>query len=70
MSDIWNGVSGDQGYQYCMNAVPEIGLGAHVPNLNSECLISVERILIRGDEPDGKLIFTEVSPDYCDAFTI
>ena len=38
--------------------------------LDFECLISVERILIRGDEPDGKLIFTEVSPDYCDAFTL
>ena len=67
---VWNGVSGDQGYQYCMSAVPEIGLGARVPNLNSECLISVERILLRGDEPDGRLIFTDTSPAYCDEFTV
>ena len=48
VSDVWNGVSGDDGYYGCMTAVPEPGLDAATPNYNTQCSFSVEQIRIAG----------------------
>ena len=45
---IWKGVGGDGGYTGCMTAVPEIGLDAQQPNMNTQCALSVERVRIVG----------------------
>ena len=70
VSDIWNGVSGDDGYSGCMTEVPDINLPSGQPNLNSECAFSVEKIVLRGGGPDGRLLWAEGSPTYCDVFTV
>ena len=69
VSDIWNGVSGDSGYAGCMTSVPGV-VERGKPNLNSECVISVERILLRGDGKNGTLAFSTNSPDKCKRFTV
>jgi hypothetical protein len=70
VSDIWNGVKGDAGYAGCMTAVPGI-VEKGQPNLNSNCVISVERILLRGNATTGgKLSFSSGSPDKCLQFTL
>ena len=69
VSDIWNGVTGDDGYYGCMTAVPEIGLEAAVPNLNSTCAVSVENIVLRGGGPNMSLQWGEDSPASCSVLT-
>jgi len=69
VSDVWNGVRGDEGYQACMNAVPGIGLGARVPNLRSSCAFSVENIILRGGGPNGSLRWPGGTPAYCSVLT-
>eukprot|EP00939_MAST-03C_sp_MAST-3C-sp1_P000663 g663.t1 len=70
VSDVWNGVSGDAGYDGCMVADDSIGLAAGKPNLNSDCTISVENIVVRGDGPDGSLEFAKGSPPSCSALAV
>lgn len=70
VSDIWNGVRGDGGYQGCMTAVPTIGLPAGKPNLNSDCKFSVEKITVRGGGVGGKIRWGRDSPPSCDALTV
>jgi hypothetical protein len=70
VSDIWNGVRGDGGYQGCMTAVPAIGLPAGKPNLNSDCKFSVEKITLRGGGVGGKLQWGGDSPSSCDVLTV
>jgi hypothetical protein len=70
VSDIWNGLSGDDGYSGCMTAVPELGLAAGKPNYDSKCKLSVENIVVRGDGSNGHLEFAAGSPDYCSLLTV
>jgi hypothetical protein len=70
IADIWNGVSGDSGFAGCMTAVPGIGLAAGEPNLDSNCTLSVERVVVRGSGPGGKLIFGPGSPPDCAVLTV
>ena len=70
VSDIWNGVSGDGGYSGCMTSVPSINLPAGKPNLNSSCETSIERIVLRGGGPGGKLQWGSGSPPSCDHLTV
>ena len=70
VSDIWNGVSGDDGYDGCMTAVPALNLEAGKPNLNSKCKFSVENIVLRGNSESGALPFAEGSPDFCKKLTV
>lgn len=65
VSDIWNGVRGDEGYFHCMSAVPEIGLEARQPHRNSNCAISVQNIKLRGGGPNGSLQWGPGSPASC-----
>jgi len=69
VSDIWNGVSGDQGFASCMTAVPSVNLSARVPNLQSHCAISVENIVVRGGGVNGSLQWGAGSPTACAALT-
>ena len=70
VSDIWNGVTGDSGYAGCMTEVPGV-VDAGQPNLNSECVIGVERILLRGNATTNEtLTFSSESPDKCKQFTL
>ena len=69
VSDLWNGVTGDSGYYGCMTAVPEIGLEAATPNLNSTCSFSVENIIIRGGGPNESLQWGSGSPSSCSVLT-
>ena len=62
VSDIWNGVTGDGGYYGCMTAVPSIGLDAAVPNYETDCSLSVERITVRGSGENGTLNWGGDSP--------
>ncbi|GMI16324.1 hypothetical protein TrLO_g11841 [Triparma laevis f. longispina] len=68
VSDVWNGVSGDEGYTGCMTEVPEIGLAAGKPNMDTKCAVSVEKITLRGDN-GGPLMFASGSPASCSALT-
>ncbi|GMI04156.1 hypothetical protein TrVE_jg7025 [Triparma verrucosa] len=68
VSDVWNGVSGDAGYTGCMTEVPEIGLAAGKPNMDSKCTVSVERITLRGDN-GAPLTFAPGSPSSCSTLT-
>lgn len=54
VSDVWNGIWGDNGYKNCMREVPEIGLAHGKPNMNTNCKISVERVRIQGPTLTGK----------------
>ena len=69
VSDVWNGWDGDEGYDHCMSAVPDLGLAAMRPNLASDCAFSVEGILVRGGGPDGSLQWGAGSPASCAALT-
>ena len=69
VSDIWNGISGDAGYTGCMTAIPEIGLEAMQPYMNSTCATSVENIVVKGSGPNNSLQWGDGSPDYCNALT-
>lgn len=69
MSDIWNGLWGDSGYTNCMASVTEIGLTEGQPNLRSECVISVERVVVRGDE-SGEGVFSDTSASSCSGFAL
>lgn len=69
VSDVVNGVDGDSGYHGCMTSVPGV-VKKGQPNLNSTCSISVERVLIRGNETSGRMVFSSSSPPECDAFTL
>lgn len=69
VADIWNGVTGDEGYYGCMTEVPEINLPANTPNLNSQCAFSVEKITLRGGGPNGSLQWGQGSPDSCGVLT-
>lgn len=69
VSDIWNGVDGDDGYYGCMTAVPDIGLDSGVPNLDSNCAVSVENILLRGGGPNDSLQWGEGSAAICSVLT-
>ncbi len=69
VSDIWNGVSGDSGYQGCMTAVPSINLPAGQPNLESKCSFSVERITLRGGGENASLRWGAGSPIQCAELT-
>jgi hypothetical protein len=70
VSDIWNGGSGDAGYRGCMTAVPSIGLNAGTPNRNTNCTLSVERIVLRGNETGGRLRWGDGSSAECAALTV
>ena len=66
VSDVWNGVDGDDGYYGCMTEVPSLGLGAAKPHMNSTCSMSVQRIFIRGTGGEnGTIKLTETSPEKC-----
>lgn len=67
VSDIWNGIWGDDGFNGCMTAVPSIGLAAKQPNLNSNCKFSVEKVTLRGN--NGPLQFGPGSPESCMVLT-
>jgi hypothetical protein len=69
VSDIWNGVGGDAGYTGCMTAVPDIGLPAMQPNLDTKCSYSVQNLVLRGGGPNASLQWGEGSPDTCDVLT-
>lgn len=69
VSDVWNGVSGDAGYQGCMTEVPSIGLAAGTPNLASACKLSIENVTVLGGGDGGSLQWGAGSPDYCGVFT-
>lgn len=69
VSDIWNGVDGDDGYYGCMTAVPDIDLPASTPNLDSNCAVSVENIVLRGGGPNGSLQWGQGSADICSVLT-
>lgn len=69
VSDIWNGVDGDEGYMGCMVEVPELGLEAGKPNLASKCAVSVENIVVRG-EGGGAIQWGEGSSEACSALTL
>ena len=69
VSDAWNGVSGDAGYAGCMTAVPALHLAKGKPYLNSTCMLSVEKILLRGAGQNESLQFGQGSPSYCSALT-
>jgi len=70
VSDIWNGVDGDEGYKGCMVEVPEIGLAAGQPNMNTNCSLSVENIVVRGDGDKGKMVWGAGSGESCDELTV
>ena len=69
VSDIWNGVGGDDGYTGCMTAVPSIGLNAGQPNLNSHCSISVQQIVVRGGGVNGSIQWGKGSNSNCKVIT-
>lgn len=69
VSDIWNGVRGDGGYQACMTAVPSIGLDKGKPNLKSRCKFSIENILVRGGGPNNSMQWGAGSPSTCSVLT-
>jgi hypothetical protein len=69
VSDVWNGVRGDSGYTACMNAVTGV-VGAHVPNLNSKCAFSIEKVRLRGGGAGGRLQWGAGSPSSCSALTV
>merc|ERR1711865_338542 len=66
VSDLWNGLNGDAGYAACMSATGGVGHGK--PNMKSECAVSVENVVLRGDGPNGALPFGPGSPDSCAIF--
>lgn len=68
VSDIWNGVRGDDGYNACMTAVPGV-VGARQPNLNSNCAFSVTNIRLRGGGPNGSMRWGPGSPASCGYLT-
>jgi len=69
VSDVWNGVTGDDGYFSCTSAVSSIDLPLNKPNLNSDCAFSVERITLRGGGPNESLQWGAGSPAYCSKLT-
>ena len=69
VSDAWNGVSGDAGYAGCMTAVPSLNLPAGKPNLNSNCSLSVERIVVRGGGVNESIRWGAGSPSECSVLT-
>ena len=54
VSDIWNGVAGDGGYDACMTGIPGV-VEQGKPNLNGGCKISVEKVTIKGGGSNGSL---------------
>ncbi|KAL1515491.1 hypothetical protein AB1Y20_002115 [Prymnesium parvum] len=69
VSDIWNGVAGDEGYKGCMTEVAgEVEAGK--PNLKSQCALSVQKIRLRGGGPNGRLQWGAGSPAECMALTV
>ena len=54
VSDIWNGVRGDSGYDACMTSVPGV-VDSGKPNLSGGCKISVEHVVVRGGGPNRSL---------------
>ncbi|GMI48364.1 hypothetical protein TrCOL_g9398 [Triparma columacea] len=68
VSDIWNGVSGDDGYFGCMTGIDGV-VEKGEPNMKTECKISVEKIVVRG-EGGGKMVWGDGSPEYCDLLTL
>lgn len=69
VSDIWNGVTGDFGYQSCMTAVPSLGLNKGAPNLRSRCAVSIKGIVLRGGGPNRSLRWGPSSHAACAALT-
>jgi len=70
LSDVWNGVGGDQSYKGCMGEIPELGLDQNEPNYNSHCEFSVENILVKGHGLNGALQWGKGSPSYCRHLTV
>lgn len=68
VSDLWNGLRGDGGYDACMSATDGVDHGK--PNLKSECAVSVENVVLRGSGPNGALTFGPGSPEACSVFTV
>jgi hypothetical protein len=68
VSDLWNGVTGDEGYQACMIEVPGV-VGAGQPNYNTQCKTSVQKIKLRGGGPNQSLQWGVGSPAHCSVFT-
>jgi hypothetical protein len=70
LSDVWNGVKGDSGYQGCMGEVPSLGVDKLEPNFNSHCEFSVENILVKGSGLNGAIQWGKGSPNYCRHLTV
>ena len=70
VSDIWNGVWGDVGFEHCMSAVPGINLQKKMANVNSLCKFSIENILLRGGGPNGALRWGPGTPSRCEVLTV
>ena len=70
LSDVWNGVGGDQSYHGCMGEVPSLGVDENEPNYNSHCEFSVENILVKGHGLNGALQWGKGSPNYCRHLTV
>ena len=70
LSDVWNGVGGDQSYEGCMGEIPELGVDQNEPNYNSHCEFSVENILVKGHGLNGALQWGKGSPSYCRHLTV
>merc|ERR1712195_340343 len=68
VSDLWNGLRGDGGYDACMSAADGVDHGK--PNMKSECAASVENVVLRGSGPNGALTFGPGSPQACSVFTV
>merc|ERR1711957_124061 len=66
VSDLWNGLRGDGGYDACMSAADGVDHGK--PNMKSECAVSVEDVVLRGSGPNGALTFGPGSPQACSVF--
>merc|ERR1711865_541519 len=63
VSDLWNGLRGDGGYDACMSTADSVDHGK--PNIKSECAVSVENVVLRGSGPNGALTFGPGSPQAC-----
>jgi hypothetical protein len=70
LSDVWNGVGGDQSYHGCMGEVPNLGVDENDPNFNSHGEFSVENILVKGHGLNGAMQWGKGSPNYCRHLTV
>jgi len=70
LSDVWNGVGGDQSYHGCMGEVPTLGVDENEPYFNSHCEFSVENILVKGHGLNGAMQWGKGSPNYCRHLTV